>query len=240
LRYERLAPDGRDDQRMLLRPLFVLAFLLDDQLAEETFRHVATLIVTSASSRTSLAIAYLAARRGVRVTGLTSARNVSFVEGLRVYDDVLPYAAAGTLERSDSALIDVAGALAVRRAVHERLGDRLRRSVLVGATHTSRRPLRSLESHDRPPGPEPAFFFAPTRLHQRVRDWGRHSYQQRLRAAWDEYLTWCDGWLRIERRGPEAALDAWREVVDGTASPATGLVLSLRTEVSPAPGSSAH
>lgn len=223
--YELLAAEGREDQRMLLRPLFTLAFLVDDQLTDELGQEATTVILTSASSRTSLAIAYLAAARGTRVVALTSERNRAFVESVGVYHRVLTYAQAGEVDDDPSVLVDVAGAAEPRAAVHRRLGDTLVRSVLVGVTH---RPTGGGDVSL--PGPTPAFFFAPDRLRQRVGDWGRAGFEQRLEASWSDYLEWCDRWLTVEHRGRSAALETWHEIVEGSATPALGHVVSLASE----------
>src|SRR5262245_24819840 len=97
--YTRLAADPGDlaeaeDAQMLFRPLFATSFLIDDFLAESGFFGAREILVSSASSKTSLALAFLLARnrRGsVRVVGLTSARNRSFVERTGCYDEVVPY-----------------------------------------------------------------------------------------------------------------------------------------------------
>ena len=85
--YRHPDPEGQDPQ-ILLRPLFLLAFLLDEYLAA---RDVDAVLISSASSKTASAIAFLLASRGCAVTGLTCARNEPFVRGLGVYDEVATY-----------------------------------------------------------------------------------------------------------------------------------------------------
>ncbi len=82
----------REDALMLLRGLFMTGFLADDFLDENGFFGAAQVIVTSASSKTAIALASrLAQRPGVRAIGLTSARNREFVEKLGYYDEVVLY-----------------------------------------------------------------------------------------------------------------------------------------------------
>ena len=66
---------------MLLVPLFVTSFLIDDFLADEGFFGADVAILSSASSKTALALAFLLGRREVEVVGLTSPGRVGFVEG---------------------------------------------------------------------------------------------------------------------------------------------------------------
>jgi hypothetical protein len=83
------APDA-GDAALVLRPVFWLSFTLDDHLSRQVPR-ARPVIVTSASSKAALGLAHLLTRRGVPVTGLTSARHYPFTAGLGLYDRVLPY-----------------------------------------------------------------------------------------------------------------------------------------------------
>jgi hypothetical protein len=109
-------PDAaHGDEEILLRPLFTLAFLLDEDLAA---RGAGAVLISSASSKTASAIAFLLASRASRVIGLTSPRNEAFVRGLDVYDDVVTYDGLDTMAREPVAFVDVAGDAQVRERVH--------------------------------------------------------------------------------------------------------------------------
>src|SRR5262249_33879135 len=72
----------REAEQMLFRPLFATAFLIDDFLAGERFFGARSVVVSSASSKTSMALAFQLHQRGrdaCEVVGLTSARNDAFV-----------------------------------------------------------------------------------------------------------------------------------------------------------------
>ena len=113
--YRHPDAEGQDAQ-ILLRPLFVLAFLLDEDLVA---REAGGVLLSSASSKTASAIAFLLASRGRHVIGLTSPRNQQFVRDLGVYDEVVAYNAIDALPRRAVAFIDVAGDERVRQRVHE-------------------------------------------------------------------------------------------------------------------------
>src|SRR5947207_9707788 len=68
------------DYQALLRPLFMLSFLVDDFLAGNEFYGARRLVLSSASSKTAFGLAHLVhtERRGITVIGLTSAPNVAF------------------------------------------------------------------------------------------------------------------------------------------------------------------
>ena len=67
-------------------------------------------------------------------------------------------------------------------AVHHHFGEDLVYSSRVGMTHWERG-----KSEAGLPGAEPAFFFAPTVVAERVRDWGAEGFQERLGAAFDDF-----------------------------------------------------
>ena len=229
-RYERVDADpayraDREDQQMLLRPLFYTSFLLDDFVADERFFEAAAVVISSASSKTAHGTAFLLSRRdGVEVIGLTSSRSRSFVEGLGVYDRVVAYDDLESLPRGTAVYLDLAGDADTRRAIHEHYGAGLAHSAVVGATHHD----RVGASADPPPGPRPTFFFAPDRVAKRSADWGRDGLEQRLAEAWTPYVDWTDGWLEVvHERGPEAVQRTYLDLLDGRIDPAAGHVLSL-------------
>jgi hypothetical protein len=212
---------------MILRPLFTTSFLIDDFLAEEDFFGARRVLVTSASSKTSLGLAHqLRALRSdrVEIVGLTSPGNVGFCEALGSYDRVVPYEALETLDADvPTVSVDMAGNGTVLRRIHEHFGDNLHHSCLVGGTHWEAR-----GGAGSMPGPEPQLFFAPDRIARRTKEWGGAGYAERLGAAWLDFVAASGGWLRVERAsGPEAVERVYRQVLEGDVDPALGLLLSL-------------
>ena len=69
------------------------------------------------------------------MSGLTSAGNRQFVEGLAVYDSVVAYDEIDSLPGNRAVYVDISGDGGIRAAVHNRYGDRLAHSAAVGATH---------------------------------------------------------------------------------------------------------
>jgi hypothetical protein len=117
---------------------------------------------------------------------------------------------------------DVAGNPAVRRAVHDHLGDRLGASVLVGATH------KTLGGGEPLPGPEPTWFFAPEHMRERIAEWGAEEFDRRFGAALHDFVAWTRTWLTIETStGPDEVRATYLSVLDGTTDPATGHLLTV-------------
>ena len=231
-RYLATGPDrfhrpDTEDLQMLLRPLFFTSFLIDDELDEGGLAGRGPILVSSASSKTAIAAAFLLARREeTSLVGLTSPRNVEFVEGLGIYDRTVAYDAIESLEPEPTVYVDVAGDGEVRRAVHSRFGDDLAASMAVGVTHWE--DFGAGSGDGALPGPEPKLFFAPDRVIKRSHDWGREELERRVADAWHPFCEWVDGWLEVERgEGFEAVRDAYLEVLEGAVDPKTAHVLAL-------------
>lgn len=230
--YTRVATDpgysrAHEAHIALFRPLFTTAFLLDDFLADSVFFGARSAILSSASSKTALGLAFLVshARRGqCDVVGLTSPANKAFVERTGYYDRVIAYDNLRSLSHDTSAVfVDFAGNAAVVNAVHRELGERLRYSCSVGVTHWEKMaPTAEL------PGPAPVLFFAPDHARRRIGDWGASELQARVGEAMQRFVNSAARWLRIvEGRGPAAVKSIYHATLDGKADPSEGHVLSL-------------
>jgi Protein of unknown function (DUF2855) len=217
------AYDARhEDEHMLLFPLFYTSFLIDDFLADERFFGADMAILSSASSKTALALAFLLGRSEVEVAGLTSPSRVGFVEGTGGYDRVVPYDEVSALPAERAVYVDMSGDAAVRQAVHAHLGESLAHSAVVGATH-----------HDQMggtgglPGPPPTFFFASDRVAKRSKDWGRDGLEARTAEAWRPFVEWTGGWLEVvHESGLDAVKRTYLELLDGDIDPSRAHVLS--------------
>ena len=225
---EARAREVREADEMLLRPLFTTAFLIDDFLADAGWFGAQRVVVSSASSKTAYATAFLLSRRGgVEVVGLTSPSNLGFVAGLGCYARVLPYDGLAALERVPTVYLDLSGDAPLRAAVHAHLGDALRHDCAVGAAHWDRvgAPQAPL------PGPRPQVFFAPGRWKQRAADWGEGECLRRLGEARDAFAARLRAgapWMTVvEGRGADAVARVWHDLLDGRSRPDAGHVLSL-------------
>ncbi len=215
-----------EDEQMLLRPLFFTSYLIDDFLAEADCFGAGTVILSSASSKTSSALAFLLSRRdGIDVIGLTSQRSSEYCRRIGVYDHVIGYDELDSLPTGRAVYVDMAGDAQVRSAVHTHYGEQLAHSAVVGATHHEQMGAvpESL------PGARPTFFFAPERVSKRSAEWGRAEFERRLAEAWHPYLAWTASWLEIVHgHGPQELKAAYLDLLDGHIDPATAHVLTLR------------
>lgn len=226
--YVRCAADpgyspAHEAEQMLYRPLFFTSFLIDDALDDQDFFGADTVVLASASSKTAFGTAFLLRRRDdVRVLGLTSKSNAAFVRSLDCYDQVHAYRDLEELPDGRAVFVDMSGDGDVVRRVHERYGDDLMHSMVVGLTHWDHRgtpgpPL---------PGPAPTMFFAPSRIEQRRQDWGPGGLDERLAAAWAPFLEFVGDKVTIEHYdGPDAIVDVFTDLVENRASPDVAHVL---------------
>ncbi len=224
-------PD-REELQMLLFPLFLTSYLIDDFLADPDGPGATQVIVTSASAKTSIGLAHRLRARGRHAVGLTSAGNADFCRSLGVYDQVLGYDDVDSIAADPSVLVDVAGNQDVVGAVHRRLGAGLASSLIVGDTHWDHPPDVDAGGL---PGPPPTFFFAPGQMTKRAGDWGPEELDRRLAAAWGTYADWVAGWLTLEHvAGPDAVIDVFRTYLSGRVDPRVGTICTLATREVPA------
>jgi hypothetical protein len=224
-------PDGEELQ-MLLYPLFVTSFVIDDFVADHDDFGAAQVVLSSASAKTALGAAYLLHARGVRTIGLTSPGNVGFCRDLGVYADVVTYDDVVTLDQVPSVFIDISGDQCVVSAVHRRLGEGLAHSMMVGDTHWDSPPADDAGPR---PGPAPAFLFAPSQITKRSREWGADVLAATMAEAWSGYAAWVTGWITLDRvAGPDAVIDVFRTYLSGRVDPRVGTICTLQTQEVPA------
>jgi hypothetical protein len=222
---DRFYRPDTEAMQMLLRPLFYTSFLIDDQIADDGLVERGPIVFASASSKTAIAAAFmLAQREGVELVGLTSPRNVEFVERLGIYGRTVTYDAIDSLDRGPASFVDVASDAAVRQAIHTHYGDKLVHSMVVGFTHWEKPQVDAGEL----PGPAPTMFFAPNRIVKRGKDWGRGELETRVADAWHPFCEWMDTWLEtIDGEGFDAVRDAYLDVLEGRVDPTRAHVLTL-------------
>ena len=230
--YRRVSGDAafagkQGDYQALLRPLFMLSFLVDDFLAENEFFGARRILLSSASSKTAFGLAHLLHARGqMTVTGLTSAPNVDFVKSLGCYDEVVTYDNISTLPASSAvAYVDMAGNTPLRATLHQHFGEQMKYSGIIGLTHRKSSPG---DAADVLPGAKPQFFFAPDHIRKRAGEWGPGGVDKRFGAAWSSFVPNLDRWIDVrEGRGPAAVQRGYLDTLNGRVPPDQGLILSL-------------
>jgi Protein of unknown function (DUF2855) len=233
--YARLNADpehdpAREAERMLFGPLFKTGFLIEAMFRRENWLGAQALVMTSASSKTAMGLASVAKALSpdVRRIGLTSAGNVDFVAQSGLYDQVLAYDDITALAGTPSVSVDFAGNSALLRRVHETLGDDLKYSCLVGATHVDARGAKEISGGggEPLPGPKPILFFAPDHMVATFKDLGPKGFGEAVADQWRAFLGHVDGVVEVDtREGLHAAAAAYVATLKGEADPKVGVII---------------
>jgi hypothetical protein len=219
-RYVRCAADpawsvDNESAQMVLQPLFVTSFLIAEYLREEAAFGATTISLTSASSKTAVALAYLLKEQpveGVSLQALTSPGNAEFVDGLGLYDEVVVYDDVADLSRDRRyCLVDFAGDGGLNTRIHTHLTDQLMANIRVGGAHwKDSAPVSGL------PGPAPHFFFAPDHARDRAKAWGADVFQARYTENWLGFAESAGGYFDYaEHAGGEGALAIYNALIRG-------------------------
>jgi len=228
--YSRLAADpehdpAREGERMIFGPLFKTGFLIESFMRREGWFGAEAVICTSASSKTAMGLASVARHRspGMKRIGLTSAGNVEFVKRTGFYDQVLAYDDLASLPQVASVLVDFAGNAGLMHGVHTTLGDHLKYSCTVGATHVG---AGFGQERGALPGPTPVLFFAPDHAVAAIKELGPKAFGEAVAESWLRFIAEAGGALTIDTRaGLEAARNAFAATLAGKADPAVGIVI---------------
>lgn len=220
--------DGpRRDYQALLRPLFLVSFLAATYFAESEFFEAKTVVISSASSKTSIALAWLLHTRhpAIRVVGLTAGKNVEFVTGLGYCDATVTYDELASLDRAEPIVFfDVAGNWDVRAALHRRFGDNVKHSARVGLAHWDASP-----NAEKLPGSPPTLFFGPAYRERFEKAWEPAGFAKRFDTALRGFLQAVEGWMTlVEGNGSDALREVYLQTMKGQGRPNEGQILSTR------------
>lgn len=216
---------ANDALRMLLWPLYITSMFIWDQMQENDWYGAEQVLVLSASSKTSIGLAYALSldANAPGVIGLTSDRNHAFVSELGVYDQALSYQAlAGINAGKPTIIVDMSGDAELNNQLQSHLGEALKYTIRVGLTHWD------AADSDSPNGPKSEFFFAPARIQKRMQDWGADGFAQKTTEFMAGAMRHADGWLQVEKLdGLPGLSTVYADVCDGTAAPNQGLVVEM-------------
>lgn len=213
-----------DAERMLFWPLHVTSFCLWDALQDKAWYGAEQVIVVSASSKTSIGLAYgldmdEAAPPAVAVT---SGRNREFVEKLGLYEATVTYDALGDIDASRPAVIvDMSGNDSVLEKLDEHLGDNMKFCLRVGVTHrdeagSGKRLERS------------SFFFAPSHIEKRMKDWGPAAFFEKSTEFVRSTSARSRDWLKIRPVEGLPGLQAiFDDVANGRIAADEGLIVEM-------------
>ena len=235
--FERVAKNpfykkDNEDFDLLVRGLFTTSWLIEDFMFDQDYFGAKQYLITSASSKTSIALAFaIKARGGKSAIGITSNSNRKFVQGLGCYEQVVSYDEIAKLDNNiSSVLVDMAGSQSTLVAIHTHFAEQLRYSCRVGATHHDDLVTNELSHKSALPGVEPIFFFAPTQLKKRINEWGTAKTMSKIFLSLHDYIEFCRTIMSVKHSTGEQAIQTiYQQVLSGKADASIGQVISLNT-----------
>lgn len=218
-----------ENHQIILRPLFITSFMGADFLQDNGFFGARQIVVSSASSKTAYGTAFcLKDKFDVRLVGLTSRGNKSFVENLGCYHEVVTYDEVKSMAPGIPTLyLDFSGSDELRSTIHHHFGGDLVYDCFAGSAQNT----SFLRQNDLP-GPKPEFYFAPIQIRKRNADWGHDVVNERFNEAQLSFIRRVNSqrnpWMHIdEAKGFEDAQKLIRKMHDGLIDPSRGNVVML-------------
>jgi len=213
-----------DALRMLFYPLHVTAFCLWDVLKMSDWYGARQVIVVSASSKTSIGLAYgldMDADAPPAIA-VTSGRNLDFVDKLGLYSTSATYDTLRDLDASiPSVVVDMSGNDAALNEINEHFGDNLIHCIRVGVTHRDAASGDSTVERS-------SWFFAPSHIEQRMKDWGPAGFVEKSTAFIQTTSARSRDWLKITSiDGLNGLRDVFGDVANGKVAADEGLIVEL-------------
>lgn len=221
-----LAEEG---MQAIYRPMFTTSFLLDDYLWDSAST-AKTHIISSASSKTGYGTAFLlsanrAERAEYTIVGLTSSKNVLYVESLGLYDLVLAYDQVDQLpNRTEPAVYsDFSGNAKLRAQIHHHYGEQMIKDVVIGVTDwTQQGSAKGL------PGARAEMFFAPSQAQKRLAEWGQVRFGEQLSSNLKRFIDFAGQNLTLKTVSDMESIQAlWVDMVAGKVDPKLGMIVEL-------------
>lgn len=215
-----------DNERMLLWPLHMTSYCLWDLLQDHNWYGAQQVIVLSASSKTSIGLAYAldGDDSAPPSVALTSSRNLKLVEGLGLYDRCLTYDALADIDASvATVIVDMSGSGELLGQLHTHLGDNMKHCINVGLTHWDElTPGKGVNAQ------RSEFFFAPSHIQKRMQDWGPEGFANRTSAFLSSTALKSRKWLKLRKVDGIAGLAAvYPEVCEGRIPADEGVIVRL-------------
>lgn len=213
-----------DRERMLLFPLHLTSFCLWDALKDKDWYGAKQILILSASSKTSTGLGYALKedKNSPTVIGVTSHKNFEIVMGLSIYDQCLTYEEVTSIDASlPTVIVDMSGNAKVLASLHMHLGDQMKFTSNVGLTHWANTKPQEGFISDRS-----EFFFAPSHIQKRMKEWGPDGFDQKTTAFLNETAAKTKGWLKFKQLlGLNELAAIHPTVCAGTLPPDEGVII---------------
>ena len=211
---------GSEDALSIFRPLFMTSYLIRDMYARHDFMKANQIILTSASSKTALALAFCLKDDPVKTIGLTSSHRVDKVKAIGYYDEVYSYEDIKSLSNTPSSIVDFSGSGPVKADLARLLADNLTYLCLVGFVDWEAKKVED--------APEGVMFFAPTYAQEKIKKDGMAAFTMELGKSYGAFAKDSKNWISIEHKeGQQALKDIHLLITDGKADAGRGYIISL-------------
>ncbi len=215
-----------EDEMLIFRPLFTTSFLIHSMFRGNGFYNAQQVIVTSASSKTAISLAHCMLSNDVddkiRLIALTSIKNKAFVEGLKLYNEVLTYDQIDLLKRRPSCIVDFAGNHDLQADLQNHLGEQLRYNCLVGIVHWNEQEGSKQQKQ------KGTFFFAPSYAKEVIESIGIDTFTTNLNVAFKDFIQYSKKWLHLQKhRGGSALIEVHKRITMGDINPNEGHIIQL-------------
>lgn len=224
-------PDA-DNYYILYRPLFSSGLLLEDYLRENEYFGATTLLISSASSKTAISLAFMLGKLGgVKSIGLTSPKNLSFVKSLGLYDEVICYNELDDIQANRKiTYVDICGDSVLLQKIQSQLNNRLVHRCVVGGTHST---IKNKKKNDslivttltKLAASKQSQFFAPTHIEKCQKTLGTDGFSQHFQQSWVAFLAQVDEWIDIVEFSAQEDLSSVYDSLLITSNPKQGLIL---------------
>ena len=215
-----------DNEQSMLYPLFATAYSILDLCKEKAWFNSDQVLVLSASSKTSIGVAYAMNTQGdcPKSIGLTSKRNEKAISELNLYDEVLSYNDVAKLNQDVSTcMIDMSGNKKLLAELHRHFGDNMFCTLSVGATHWN-----ELNKIDGLIDERTHQFFAPSQIESMITRMGPQQFQLESGKFISESCLKTRDWLSCQELSSlEELVNVYPEVCQGTLDANTGIMVVL-------------
>ncbi|WP_035726259.1 DUF2855 family protein [Eisenibacter elegans] len=214
-----------EDYLPVLKPLFVTSFLNYHFLYDQGFKGATQILLTSASSKTALGLAFMLKQQQVYhnklIIGLTSEANLDFVRQTGYYDQVYTYQQWADIALKPSLIVDFAGNAERLQQLSLHLGELLKYISLIGLADWQ-------AAHNFKTLPQSEFFFAPTVAKQKFAEWGIVEANQKIATQFLAFVDQAKQSLAIHYlQTPAAVAEVYTQLVEGTVDPSKAYIVQI-------------
>ncbi|HMV42286.1 MAG TPA: DUF2855 family protein [Leptospiraceae bacterium] len=223
---DTLYTEDTENIQLIYRPLFTTAFLIKEMILSNKIYNAKSILLTSASSKTGLALADLLFYNRNKdfsfdIIGLTSERNLNFIKNLEYFQNVFHYKKIDAIPKEDVCIIDFSGNKNILSELNSHFGEKLKFLSLVGMVHWEEK----LDKQDSING---TVFFAPTQIKKTMKELGPKNFQKNLSDEYNQFIHKTKDWIQFEEiNNAEKFKELYLNILSGKTSPEKGYIVSL-------------